>query len=116
LRQTEFWPLDPAMAEVELEAVRRECANLRRWRESGAARQWVEAHQGRWGHEDWLALLGGLQRSAFWPLEPASLGRVLEEARAEWRASLPRARAWPPGGEAVRPLAEGPYPPARQAA
>jgi hypothetical protein len=116
LRQSEFWPLDPAMAEVELEAVRWECANLRCWRESGAARQWVEARQGRWGHDDWLALLRGLQGSAFWPLEPASLGRVLEEARAEWLVSLRQARSWPSGGEALRQLTEDPHPPARQAA
>jgi hypothetical protein len=58
--------------------------NLRRWRESGEARAWVEARQGRWDHNDWLALLESLRRSRFWPLRPESVGLVLEELKQDW--------------------------------
>ncbi len=58
--------------------------NLRRWRESGQPRAWVEAHNGRWNHEDWLALLEVLKRSPYWPLHPDAVGATLEDAKREW--------------------------------
>jgi hypothetical protein len=61
-----------------------EANNLRRWQESGRARAWVEAHNGRWNHEDWLALLEELRRSPFWPMQPDKVGMVLEDAKREW--------------------------------
>jgi hypothetical protein len=61
-----------------------ETDNLRRWRESGQARAWVEAHQGRWNHNDWLALLDELKRSPFWPMRPDAVGLTLEEIQREW--------------------------------
>jgi hypothetical protein len=57
--------------------------NLRRWRESGQPRAWVEARQGQWDHDAWLALLDDLKGSSFWPLDPNAVGLVLEEARHE---------------------------------
>ena len=57
--------------------------NLRRWRESGEARAWVEARQGKWNHQDWLALLESLRRSRFWPMNPDAVGLALEEIRRE---------------------------------
>jgi hypothetical protein len=60
-----------------------EAENLRRWRESGQARAWVEAHHGRWGHEEWLALLSSLERSPYWPMQPEAVGIVLEEEKRE---------------------------------
>jgi hypothetical protein len=61
-----------------------ETQNLRRWRESGQARAWVEARHGRWGHEDWLGLLDTLRRSPFWPMQPEEVGRLLEETKQDW--------------------------------
>jgi hypothetical protein len=61
-----------------------EAENVRRWRESGQARSWVESHQGRWDHQEWLALLDELRRSPFWPMHPDAVGTVLEEVRREW--------------------------------
>jgi hypothetical protein len=61
-----------------------EAENLRRWRESGQPRQWVEARQGRWDHAAWLSLLADLERSPYWPLSPDEVGKVLEEVRQEW--------------------------------
>lgn len=61
-----------------------EADNLRRWRESGQARLWVERHQGYWNHNDWLALLEELKRSPFWPMNSDSVGLVLEESKREW--------------------------------
>jgi hypothetical protein len=61
-----------------------EAENLRRWRESGQARSWVQARQGRWGHADWLALLDDLRRSPFWPMDPEAVGLVLEEEKRQW--------------------------------
>jgi hypothetical protein len=58
--------------------------NLRRWRESGQPRAWVEAHRGQWNHTDWLDLLEELKRSPFWPLQPEAVGEVLEELKQEW--------------------------------
>lgn len=56
--------------------------NLRRWKESGQARSWVEAHNGQWNHQEWLALLETLQRSPYWPMHPDEVGRVLEEVKS----------------------------------
>jgi hypothetical protein len=56
--------------------------NLRRWRESGQAKAWVEAHNGQWNHEDWLSLLESLRRSVFWPMLPDEVGLVLEDLKA----------------------------------
>ena len=61
-----------------------EVENLRRWRESGQARAWVEARGGRWEHADWLTLLEDLKRSPYWPMQPDAVGLVLEEVRREW--------------------------------
>lgn len=61
-----------------------EADNLRRWRESGQARAWVEARQGYWNHDDWLALLEGLKRSPFWPMNADAVGLLLEESKREW--------------------------------
>ncbi len=55
--------------------------NLRRWRQSGQAWDWVVAHQGSWNHQDWLKLLAELQGTQFWPMVPAEVGRVLEEMK-----------------------------------
>jgi hypothetical protein len=61
-----------------------EADNLRRWRESGQPRAWVEARRGQWGHAEWLALLEELKRSAYWPMPPEAIGAALEEAKREW--------------------------------
>lgn len=61
---------------------RPEAENLRRWRESGQPRAWVEARKGQWDHQEWLGLLETLQRSPYWPMRPTSLGQVLEEVKA----------------------------------
>ncbi len=58
-----------------------EVENLRRWRESGQARSWVEAHKSGWDHQDWISLLETLQRSPYWPMQPEEVGRVLEELK-----------------------------------
>jgi hypothetical protein len=68
--QEELGKQTPANPELE---------NLRRWRESGQARAWVEAHQGSWNHADWLALLEELKRSPFWPMNADAVGLLLEE-------------------------------------
>lgn len=85
LQQTEFWPLEPSAVGRVVEGVRQEWWNLRRWRDSGLARRWVEAHHGQWDHDAWLALLASLKSSGYWPVAPAALGGVLEEARDHWR-------------------------------
>jgi hypothetical protein len=61
-----------------------EAENLRKWRESGQARSWVQARRGSWGHADWLALLDDLRRSPFWPVDPEAVGLVLEEEKRQW--------------------------------
>jgi hypothetical protein len=58
-----------------------EAENLRRWRESGQPKSWVEAHHGEWNHQDWLALLETLKRTSFWPLKPEDVGAVLEDIK-----------------------------------
>ncbi len=80
LRQSEFWPLDPAAVARVLEGYQREWWNLKRWRDAGLARRWVETHAGQWNHDDWLWLLASLRAGGYWPIDPAGLGRVLEEA------------------------------------
>ncbi len=44
----------------------------------------MEARRGQWGHAEWLALLDELKRSPYWPLDPDSVGLVLEETKREW--------------------------------
>lgn len=61
-----------------------EADNLRRWRESGQARAWVEARGGRWDHAAWLTLLEELKRSPYWPMQPDAVGLVLEETQRQW--------------------------------
>ena len=61
-----------------------EAENLRKWRASGQARAWVERRGGRWGHDDWLALLEELKRSPYWPMRPEAVGQALEEVKHEW--------------------------------
>jgi hypothetical protein len=96
LRESEFGPLDPEGVGRILEARKAEWHNLRRWRESGAPRRWVEAHQGRWNHADWVALLEELRQSDFWPLDPAAVARVVEELKTEWH----NLRRWEDSGMA----------------
>jgi hypothetical protein len=55
--------------------------NLKRWRESGKARAWVEARNGHWNHDDWVALLDSLKASEFWPMNPEAIGHTLEELK-----------------------------------
>jgi hypothetical protein len=85
LRHSEFWPLDPGAVGGLLREARRRWWNLRRWRDSGLAHRWVETRRDRWGRDDWLALQEELRGSGFWPVDPAALGRVLKEVRAQWR-------------------------------
>jgi hypothetical protein len=93
LRASPFWPLAPEAVGLAVEAAKVRHGNLCRWRESGGPRLWVKERQGRWSDGDWLALLGRLQQSAFWPLDPNAVGRAIEEARVchgngqRWRAS-----------------------------
>src|SRR5256885_637253 len=60
--------------------------NLRRWKESGAARAWVEAHRGEWDHDDWLGLLDELKERGCGSPDPDAVGQVLEGARERWLA------------------------------
>lgn len=84
LRGSEFWPMEPDALGATLEAVRIEWQNLRRWRDTGTPRRWVEERQGQWAHADWLALLDSLRRSEYWPLEPTVVARTLADAKLEW--------------------------------
>lgn len=72
----------PAKSETKPLSPRPESENLKRWRESGQPRSWVEAHKGQWNHQDWLGLLETLQRSPYWPMQPDDVGRVLEEVKS----------------------------------
>jgi hypothetical protein len=94
LRRSAYWPLDVGAVERALAELKAEWWNLHRWRASGLARRWVAARDGRWGHDDWLALLASLRASGFWPVDPAAVGRALEEVRTEW-ANL---RRWEASG------------------
>ena len=99
LQTSKFWPLEPDAVGLVLEDLKRQRANLQRWWESGEPRHWVESHQGAWDHDDWLDLIGTLQQSAYGPLQPAAVGRMLEEIKTQywtlrrWEASG-QPRAW----------------------
>jgi hypothetical protein len=85
LRRSEFWPLDPDAVGRVVAGFKVEWWNLQRWRASGLAARWVEARNGEWDHAAWLGLLDELRGGGFWPVDPAAVGRVLEEVRAEVR-------------------------------
>ncbi len=55
--------------------------NLARWVASGTPGSWVAAHQSHWDHADWMALLGELRCSAYWPMVPNAVGAVLESLK-----------------------------------
>jgi hypothetical protein len=147
LKRSVYWPLNPAEAARALEGLKREWWNLRRWRASGLARRWVDAHWAEWGDVERRALLEELRQSGFWPVDPAGLDAVLEEVRrewwnlrrwvltgeprrwaesypdgwgpAEWRALLDQLRQskwWPLDPDALRQLLEEFRPPGEQAA
>jgi hypothetical protein len=61
-----------------------EAENLRRWRDSGQPRTWVESRRGQWDHAAWLGLLEELKRSPYWPMPPEEIGKVLEAIKQEW--------------------------------
>jgi hypothetical protein len=84
LRWSHFWPVNPDAAGRVLEEAKTRYWNLRRWRESGRPRFWVEERKGRWAREDWLLLLAELRRSEFWPLDDFLAELVLEETQAEY--------------------------------
>jgi hypothetical protein len=104
LRESQYWPLAPAAVGEVLEQGRREYLNLQHWLTSDQPRAWVEARRGRWGQDDWQALLTALERSEFWPLDPAMVQVELEVLQraydnlCRWRESG-AAREW---GEAHR--------------
>jgi hypothetical protein len=120
LEGSEFWPMQPAAIGATVEELRRQWWNLRRWRDSGRARQWVEAHHGSWGHADWLTFLEDLKTSEFWPLAPEAVGEVLEGLKAEYhrprRKEEPSADpehegGWPSLFDALRQAGLWPLPP-----
>jgi hypothetical protein len=78
LRASGFWPVDPVALAGVLEEVRQQWQNLRRWERSGQPRRWLNAREGLWDEEDWLALLASLRASEFWPLDPDAVGRLLQ--------------------------------------
>jgi hypothetical protein len=67
---------------------------LRYWLESGPARRWVESRQGRWGHDDWLALVESLELAGLRGLDQRALGLGLEELRGRYL----NLRAWESSG------------------
>jgi hypothetical protein len=98
LRSSEFWPLESAEVGRVLEELAMEWRNLRRWQESGDARQWVEDHEGQWGHTEWQQLVETLRQSGFWPMNLGAAGRLLEELKlAYWNL-----RRWRDSGLARR--------------
>src|SRR5262249_19651134 len=48
------------------------------------ARAWVEARQGAWDHAAWLSFLEEARRATGLPLEPATVGRILERCKSEY--------------------------------
>src|SRR2546430_2301525 len=58
--------------------------NLRRWKDSGQPRRWVDARQGQWDHAAWEQLLAGLRASEFWPLEPGDARQWVEDHEGQW--------------------------------
>jgi hypothetical protein len=98
LERSAYWPLDVSAVGRRMQEVRQAWWNLERWKVSGLARRWVEAHQGEWTEAEWEALLDDLQKYHFWPIDPAALGQTLEEMRADWW----RLRPWLHPGQALR--------------
>jgi hypothetical protein len=98
LRHSEYWPLELAEVGRVLEGLAMEGRNLRRWQESGDPRQWVEDHDGQWGHVEWLQLVETLRQSGFWPINLGAVGRLLDELKlAFWNL-----RRWRDSGLARR--------------
>ena len=44
----------------------------------------VESHPAGWGHDEWLALLGDLEREGVSIDDPDALGMELEKSRLRW--------------------------------
>lgn len=91
LAESEFWPMSPEgigrLLEEEAERLNLLAENLNRWRNSGHPEEWVKARRGEWNHDDWTGLLGELSDGEFWPMNPESVGRVLEEIKGSIQAA-----------------------------
>ena len=61
----------------------RDADNLRRWKDSGQPRSWIEAHQGQWNHADWQSLVESLRQSDFWPMDLEAVSGVLDEVKKQ---------------------------------
>ena len=61
--------------------------NLKRWIESGQAKEWVDAHSGQWSYSDWVTYLDELKASPFWPMSPDDIGFHIESFR--WPKAIP---------------------------
>jgi hypothetical protein len=84
LRKSENGPMNAAAIGQVLETTAIQWRALRQWQDSGEPLRWVEAHQGRWDHGDWLALLGSFHWSRLAAVDPMAVGLVLEEVRTQW--------------------------------
>lgn len=91
LQGSVFWPMKTAAVGQILEGYRDEWHNLRFWEQSGQPRRWIELHQARWDHGDWLALVQVLRRSDYWPLDLNAAAILLEGLRQRCRVP----QCWP---------------------
>jgi hypothetical protein len=96
LAHSPFWPLDPEAVGEVLEEIKGEWANLRRWEESGAPREWLAGRGGRWAPEDWPALREALEWAGCWPADPEGAEAVLRGLASEGE----NLRRWLESGEA----------------
>jgi hypothetical protein len=79
-------PVSSPMARASQTAFNKITAkNLRRWKDSGGPRYWVEKHHGSWKYADWLALIENLAASKYWPLNLDQIGATLENQRLRYR-------------------------------
>lgn len=80
---TSFERVSPALARDESVSLKKE--NLKQLLSSGLLDSWVRGNKGTWSHQEWLELLGVLEASEFWPVEPNAVGAALEELKREFR-------------------------------
>ncbi len=63
-------------------------SNLKKLAKSGKLEEFVEKNQGRWDHQNWLALCDEISREGYAPVDFDQVGVILEQYKAVYFSDL----------------------------
>jgi len=59
-------------------------SNLRKLAKTSLAMNFVKKNNGEWNHQNWLDFLAEIKRKGYEPIDPAQVGLLLEEKKAQY--------------------------------